>query len=271
MSWRCCRSWSPAARTVPNQTYSPAPAGAATVFNGSPGSGGLGDGGAAVPTATEGFDASFGGQNANDLCTATQEKAIWTKLFQEPIQIPGLAGGIDIAGGANGDGSSDYDPTQPFTYDPTKETWSGTTVEQAEKILCQGQADSIYFGVTDTIGWGENLELSALYNGNSRQITDLLFEFGYVGTLDATSADGKTTYSVSMNNVPMSMTTSSGTVQLILDWSDPSTFNPIVNGIYDALRNTYAPTFPADADCIAAGHCSSSSTWRRAATCSSPR
>jgi len=242
----------------PNQTYSPAPGGAAGVWNGPPGSGGLPDGGTFSGTGNEGYDASFGGTNANVTCTPAQAKATWTGLFQENIQIPGLAGGIDIAGGPMGNGASGYVPGQPFTYDPTKETWVGTTVEQAEAILCSGTADSVYYGVTNTLGWGNGCpacELSVLYNTNNRIITELLFQYGYVGNIVAKSADGMTTYTVGMNNVPMTATNSQGTTQLIINWNDATQYGPIVNELYDAIRNTYTPTFPPDTDCIAAGHC----------------
>ena len=259
----------------PNQTYSPAPNGAPGAWNGPPGAGGLGDGGAFVGNGTEAYDASWGGTNANDLCTPAQQTKIWNGLFQEPVLIPGLAGGIDMAGGPNGDGASGYVPGMPFNYDPTKETWTGATVEQAEKILCTGTADVIYYGLTNTLGWGNGCaaglcELSVLYNTNSRIITDLLFQYGYIGTLSAKSKDGKTTYSLPFQNVPLAVTTSSGTVSETLNWSDSTTMNPLVNGMYDALRATYEPTFPADnpqmdpagygndvttPGCIAAGHC----------------
>jgi hypothetical protein len=83
----------------PNQTYSPAPANAGNIWNGPAGAGGLGDGGSFVGTSTEGYDASFGGTNLNQLCNATTEKAVWTSLFSQAIAVPGVAGGIDIAGG----------------------------------------------------------------------------------------------------------------------------------------------------------------------------
>jgi hypothetical protein len=244
----------------PAQTYSPAPNGASTVWNGPPQAGGItGDGGVYVNPGTEAFDASFGGQTVNDTCTGPQKKAIWHNLFQEPIQIPGLAGGIDIAGGYNGDGSSGFVAGQPFNYDPTKETWSGTTVEQAEAILCQGAADSIYTGVTTTIGWGENApayELSAEYNANNRQITDLLFQYGYIGTINATSDDGSTVYSVGLNNLPIQVSVNGGTAtNVILDWGSMGDLVATANQIYEAFRNTYAPTFPKDMDCYTAGHC----------------
>jgi hypothetical protein len=83
----------------PNQTYSPAPANAGNIWNGPAGTGGLGDGGSFVGSSTEGYDAGFGGTNLNQLCTATTEKTVWTELFSQNIAVPGVAGGIDIAGG----------------------------------------------------------------------------------------------------------------------------------------------------------------------------
>ena len=242
----------------PSQTFAPAPTGAGTIWNGTPGGGGIpSEAGTFVSKATQTFgaDANAGGQNANQTLTAVQEKAIWTKLFSAPMQPPGLAGGLDIAGGATGNGSSGYDPTVPFVYDATAETWTGCTLEQAELILGSATADSVYSGVTSTAGWGENLELTAYYNESSRAITDLLLEYGYVGTTVATSTDGSTTYTISMNNIPISVTTAAGTTQLILDWSDEVMLNKQVNAYYDAMRNTFLQSFPADTDCVAAGHC----------------
>jgi hypothetical protein len=242
----------------PNQPFNPAPPGAAGVWNG-PGSSGLPEGGTYSGGGAQAYDASFGGQNANITCTADQAKSIWSKYFQQPILPPGIAGGLDIAGGYGGDGNANYDPASPYKYDETKETWVGATLEDAQKILCTANADVIYYGITTTAGWGNgcpNCELSALYNGNSRKITDLLFQYGYVGAMNATSADGKTKYALSLNNLPMTATTASGTTQIILNWGDTTgAFQQLVNQIYDAYRFTYAPTFPPDQDCVAAGHC----------------
>src|ERR1700678_2492462 len=67
----------------PSQTFSPAPTGAANVWNGTPANGGIpAEAGIFVSKATEGFDAQVGGQNANNLCTAVQEKVVWTDNFQ---------------------------------------------------------------------------------------------------------------------------------------------------------------------------------------------
>jgi hypothetical protein len=241
----------------PNQTYSPAPPGAGAVWNGPPATGGIkADGGAYVPGATQGYDGSVGGTNANERCTGPQEKDIWKKYFNAPILPPGLGAGLDMAGGVNSDGIAGYtgDPTK-FAYDATKETWTGVTVEQAEALLCQGTADSIYYGVTNTIGWGEQLEVSALYNTNSRIITDLIFTTGYNGTVTATSTDKSTTYTFALNQLPIQMTTATGTQSLLFDWNNTTDLQAKVNALWDALRNTFAQNVAPEPDCIATGHC----------------
>ena len=253
----------------PNQPYSPAAGNAGNIWNGPGGAGGLGDGGSFVGTSTQGYDASFGGTNLNQLCTATTEKAVWSSLFSQAIAVPGVAGGIDIAGGystapegnckSGCRGASGYISGQPYTYDESKETWTGATVENAEAILCQAVPTSVYFGETNTVGWGEALEFSALYVVSSRQITDLLIEPGYAGGLVATNATDTptspkgTAWNLSMNNLPL---TKNGTaVNLTWDLSDQG-FISNINDFYNALLDTYQPAFPRDTECISVGHCS---------------
>jgi hypothetical protein len=240
----------------PNQTYSPAPPNAGGIWNGSPGSGGLGDGGAFVATSTQGFDASSGGTNANDLCTAAQEKQVWGQLFQQPVLPPGIAAGIDIAGGSAGDGNAHFVPGMPYSFDPTKETWTGCTVEQAEKILCQATStsDQIFYGVTNTVGWGEQLEVNAEFNTNSRAIEQWILGFGYAGPLSGTDKNGNT-YSITLNNQLGTLTNKQGqTTQILLDWANPTSLDTIANAMYEAFRYTYIPTFPPDANAVNAGH-----------------
>lgn len=258
----------------PDQTYSPAPANAGNIWNGSPGQGGLGDGGAVVGTATENYDASFGGQNLNNICNAGQEKAIWTSLFAQNIAPPGIAGGIDITGGgyfmgpeghctAGGCvGADGFTSNSSFTYDATKVTWTGMTVEQAEAILCQSTPTPglVFQGFTNSAGWGENLEFEVLYNLNSRQITDLILEPGYAGTLTAkaTTTNGGNKvgdiWAMPFQNTPLTL--NGAPVTLSWNKSDPA-FIASINGWYNALLDQFAPNFPRDADCTnnAAGHC----------------
>src|SRR5579863_4000942 len=82
----------------PNQTFQPAPTGAGNVWNG-PGSNGIPNGSGYTGSGTTDYDAGYGGANANITCTADQSKATWAKFFQQPVLPPGIAAGVDIAGG----------------------------------------------------------------------------------------------------------------------------------------------------------------------------
>ncbi len=276
----------------PNQTYNPAPPNAGNVWNGSPGAGGLGDGGAFVPPARQGYDAGVGGTNANDLCTPTTEKAVWGTLFNEPIAPPGLVGGIDMAGGPKGDGASGFGggcsssnvsactgAPPAYTYDPTKETWSGATVEQVQKFLCQGAATETFFGYSDQVGWGENYEVNATYNTSNREIFWINVTYGYNGTLSGTMCDSTKgtcgtasapidgsgdSYSLSMQNLPTTYTKKGGMPQQqLLDWSNKTALYQFVNGFYESLRYTYNNSYPAapgatataPGSCVATGDC----------------
>jgi hypothetical protein len=239
----------------PDQTFSPAPPNAASIWNGA-------DAGPIVGISSQSFDASTsGGQNANTRCNAVTAKNTWSKYFSEPIAPPGLGGGLDIAGGPTGDGSSGYaGAATAYSYQPNSESWAGATVLQAENLLCQGTYINIYYGVTNTLSWGENNEFGVLYNSDNLSITDLLFQTGYAGTFNATSRDGTTTYSINLTNEPITKTVKGGgSSQIILNWNDPAALAAIVNELYDAYIATYAPTFPSDVGqpggCIGTGHC----------------
>jgi hypothetical protein len=268
----------------PSQTYTPEPPGAGNVINGPGGGPIFGDGGTFVTPATQGFDASSGGQNASQLCTAAQQKQVWANNFNAPIIVPGLAGGLDIAGGYPGTGGiAAYDPMclsykdcnggpltpkyEPTTlpppywtnpaYDPNKESWTGMTVEQAEGLLCQPEnATAIFGGDYPQINWGEQGEFGVLYTPSSRLISAFLLLNGYNGLIEATNKLSNTTYTISMQNVFMQKSVNGGAAQNItLNWTD-GTLPGIVNDMYEAFRETFTPNeFPAEKDCLASGHC----------------
>lgn len=257
----------------PSQTYSVAPANAGSVWNGPPGGGGVvTDGGTFVSPATQSFDAQVGGQNANLLCTAAQQKAVWTANFSAPIAPPGLGGGLDLAGGPPGSNGiwgynpnclnynncSSNAPATYGTYDPTKESWQGETVEQAQQLLCQAAlsgAGSNLFGETNAVAWGENGELAVDFNLNSRILQDLIFGIGYAGTLTGTNSKTKTTYTVTMDNTEMKKSVNGGMPSLVtVNWTDGSN-TALANDMYEAFRQTFLPAFPADQECVSAGHC----------------
>jgi hypothetical protein len=255
----------------PSQTFTPEPQGAGNVINGSRGAGGLGDASFYTSPAQQGFEASTGGgTNPNDLCTATQEKQVWQDNFSAPIVPPGLGAGIDIAGGPAGtNGIWGYDPnclsysgcmgaaSTPGVYKPSTETWTGVTVEQAEQLLCQPQTQFAYtfVGTTNQVIWGEQGEFSALYDVNSRKLQYLVFGFGYTGNLIGTNATTKTTYTVNLNNNYLTKSVNGGAAQNVpFNWTDGS-LPGLTNEIYEAFRQSFIPAFPADADCVAVGHC----------------
>ncbi len=212
--------------------------------------GGVADAGGQAPDAGQGSDADASGPAR---CTAAQEKAIWSALFTEPIELPGLAGGLDLAGGT-GNGASGYVNAQtPFTYDPTKESWSGITVPQAEDILCQGTPTQTFPDITNEVGWGENLEVNAIYDPASHLIHQLVLTTGYAGTLSGHDGQGNT-WTVALNGQPMTKTSQGGTVTpVMLDWTDASTIVPIVDSLYVAVSGT-PPVLPGET-CLDTGQC----------------
>ena len=164
--------------------------------------------------AKQGYDAGVAGQgqNANDLCSATQAKTVWTNNFTMPIiPNPGLGAGLDLAGGPNGGGIAGYDPTclsydkcpalqapPVFTYNPTTavEPWTGVTLDQAQALLCQALQPASPFGPSSAqgwAGWGESDEVNVFYNVNNRQLTDMFFFPGYIGNLVGTCTHGVAT------------------------------------------------------------------------------
>jgi hypothetical protein len=246
----------------PNDNYHPAAAGAQ--FN-NPGAPAFASD-ASVPFANaEGGAISVGGTNKNEICTAPQLKAANANFFSAPI-FPNNGGNIDIQGGAKGDGQSDpnFDATHPenFHFDINQETFNGVTIDTLEKTHCQAAPVSIFFGDTATYGWGGLGELAVQINVDTRIVTDVLIQTGYLGKVTATakSSDGTTTvYQIAFNNAPPTKSVNGSTPETLLfplNWDDSQGgLTTITNNLYDALRQTYAPDLPAETDCTATGHC----------------
>jgi hypothetical protein len=244
----------------PNDPYKPAPAGAQ--FNNPKGPSFAGTGSApfANPNGTA---INPGGTNKNDICTAPQLKAANDKFFSAPI-LPNIAGNIDIQGGLKSDGQADpnWDPTKPeaFHYDINEETFAGVTIDTLEKTHCQASPVSIFFGDTATYGWGNLGELAVQINVDSRIVTDILIQTGYLGNVTATSSDGTTTYTISFQTqLPPTKSVNGGSPESILfplNWDNSQGgVTKIANELYDALRNTFNPKLPVEPDCTATGHC----------------
>jgi hypothetical protein len=156
----------------PNQPFSPAPAGAAGVWN---------NGGSDASTSSngsQGFDAGGGGTNSVNICTAAEQQAQWSKAFTSPLVPPFGAAGIDLSAGG---------------------TFNTVHIEDIEKglnnqlKLCQGFNGAAY--CTDGSGnpgysWGESNQVNTCYDIASHAVTFFLLLPGYDGeahfTLPAT-------------------------------------------------------------------------------------
>src|ERR1700722_19808915 len=141
----------------PNQTFTPAPAGAATTWNN-------GRTPPVIGNATQGFGSTnAGGTNAVNICTGDQLQKRWSKMVREPVVPPQFGAGLDMAGG---------------------ETWQGLTIDQAEKINCQATAVGDVFGDGNLdVAWGNNFEVIAEYLINNLKIQDITYQQGYVGAI----------------------------------------------------------------------------------------
>ena len=244
----------------PNDTYKPIAPGA-QIDN--PGAAPFASDGGAPFATPEGGAINVGGTNKNEICTAPQVKAANQKYFSAPI-LPNVGGNIDIMGGMLKDGQADpsWDATNPkaFHYDVNQESFSGVTIDVLEKTHCQATPVSIFSGDTATYGWGNLGELSVQINSDNRIVTDILIQTGYLGAVTATSSDKSTVYTISFQTqLPATKSVNGSPPESVLfpmGWDDSQgAVTKIANELYDALRSTYAPTLPAEADCTATGHC----------------
>jgi hypothetical protein len=147
----------------PNQSYSPAPGGAAGNWNNGGPDASYNDPG------TQAFDAGGGGTNSVNVCTAPQQNAAWTTAFQLPILPPFQVAGIDLS--AKG------------TFAPvTIEDVLHGTAGQAQ--LCQGAAVACSDGSGfPSYAWGPSQQMQACYDPSTHQLTFFLMLPGYDGKL----------------------------------------------------------------------------------------
>jgi hypothetical protein len=243
----------------PSDSYSPSPPGAQ--YNNPHGTFFVSD--ASAPFAqADGAPISTGGQTKVATCNAQQVATANNTYFAAPI-APNLGCGIDLRGGVNQDGKELWNPaTNQIIDNPVKVLWEGTTVQEAEAFLCQSTADTIFYGLTNTAGWGNDYQCSVEYNTNNRIITDILIQTGYIGTVEADTSNGLTHYSIAFQNSPPTKATRAavggalGQPQtIIINWSDSAALASLATDLYDALRSTYNPNLPAETNCVATGHC----------------
>ncbi len=207
----------------PNQPYKPSPDGADQKWN---------DGKTppAVDPGKQGFDNQSGGANKSEICPGDVKAKVWADMVLKPILPPTKGAGLDISG----------------------KDWNGLTIDDAEKTLCQSENDGDVFGDgTQVNSWGDDGQVLVDYLVSTRKILFMVFLPGYIGTLDATTHDGKTSFSISVNYTQI---TKNGKPYTI-DWNDPVKFNVEANELYDAMTATFAPALPQDPDCVGSGAC----------------
>lgn len=214
----------------PTQTYTPAGPNAPQENNGNtPG---------VTDPGMQGFQTQGGGTNIMEICNAPTLAATTKKLVQQPLKPPRYVGLIDMAGG---------------------DTWSGLTIEAAEKVQCQSTNAGDQFGDGSQVNyWGDNGEMWCDYNVSNHLIYFCTVWPGYTGTMNLTSRDGKNQFVVPVN----SQITKNGQ-PYTLDWA-PSASGGLalnkaavseINELYDALTATYAPGLPQDPACTQSGSC----------------
>jgi hypothetical protein len=160
----------------PNQSFSPAPAGAAGNWNNAGPDASWNDPG------SQAYDAGGGGTNAVNVCTAPQQNAAWSKAFQAPIMPPFQVAGIDLSAGGT---------FAPVTIEDVLEGTAG----QAQ--LCQGTAVACSDGTGfPSYAWGPSQQMQACYDPSTHQLTFFLMLPGY---------DGKMTFKLPtmFNNQPV--------------------------------------------------------------------
>jgi hypothetical protein len=227
----------------PNQTYSPAPDGAAARWNDGNNTGTYDTG------AKQGFvQNQSAGSNAQELCSGPQRAARWAAMVLDPILPPGQAAGIDGYGGTS---------------------YNGVTIAQAEAINCQSEPSGVTFGDSDIVNqWGDSGEVWVKYNPNTQKVSWFVLNNGYQGKMTFQSRDGAHTFVIELGNQILKDGQS-----IALDWYnhtqtgmdaqgpifDPASYEYKVTDFVDAMFATFAPELaaedPTHGTCVTSGRC----------------
>lgn len=147
----------------PNQTVSPAPGGAAGLWNNA------GPDASTNDPGSQAFDAGGGGTNSVNICTAAEQQAAWSKAFTLPLIPPFGAAGIDLS---------------------ANNTFKTVTIEDIQngrngnQKLCQG-FNSANFCLDGSgspgYAWGESDQITTCYDIASHAVTFFDLLPGYDG------------------------------------------------------------------------------------------
>lgn len=209
----------------PNQPYSPAPAGAASVWTAPVYDAAVGPGG-------QQFDAGYPTTGQTTLCSTDFKRQRWAWMLTQPIRPPRFYAGIDLAGG---------------------DLWNGLTIEQASNPpsdpnadgggLCQsvplgaGGTCPSGFGSCDQNYWGNNQEVGFSWNVATHIMDQMTINLGYTGTF-STSAFPDNTGAVHSYSIAAGDVIRRDGEPYLIDWNG----NPDqqITNIFNAAMASYA-------------------------------
>jgi hypothetical protein len=211
----------------PDQTFQPAPPGAASLWNNS-----NIDAGVAQGFTT--FDAGYPTVNALTICDTDFRRQRWAWMLTQPIQPPRKYAGIDLAG---------------------DDLWDGLTITAAESKpssptspeggLCQSVALGFEgacpsgFGNCNGNYWGNNQEVGFSWNTATLNLDQMTLQLGYTGSL----ATGKYPDNIGESH---DYAFAIGDVYrrdgepFEINWNDPTDRATKITNIFNAMMGTYA-------------------------------
>jgi hypothetical protein len=164
-------------------------------------------------------------------------------MDKQPILPPFGAAGINMAGSdcaADGTGAC---------------SWQGLTIEQAEKMLCQGTNLGDVFGDGQLVSsWGDSQEVIAEYRLSTHKMLQLTLLPGYLGAITMTGCAG-TVSAGNKYSIPIAVQLQKNSQNWQIDWNSAKGPTDWRNEITSAALCTLAPALAHDPDCNASGRC----------------
>jgi len=246
----------------PNQTFSPAPPNAGSIWNNGDTPAAVDDGGGAS------FDATYGGSSKTEICSGSELQSQWARMVAQPIVPPYHMAGIDISG-------IDY---AVLTVEQASEGINGALMPvmgatNPPTRLCQGAnlgagGNGGDIGGSLVTAWGNNNEFTMEWAVPTHKDYFNQINPGYVGSMNwtyteppAPNGDGKMHAFHWQLGKPI---TKDGAV-FTLDWNGYSTPGPAFDAeadeLYRGLTSYFAPdlydNLPAGVFCVSSGRCPS--------------
>ena len=235
----------------PNQPYSPAPAGAGSVWS-APQSD------AAVGPGAQNFDAGYPTTGATTLCSVDFKRQRWAWMLTQPITPPRFYAGIDLAGGDNWNGLSIQAAEAP-PPDPNA----------ADGGLCQsiplGAGGTCPSGIGSCNGseWGYRGEVGFSWNVATHILDQMTINLGYTGAFQTGKYPDHNGEVHAYALAPGDVARRDGQ-PFLLDWDSSALVKQEITDIFNAGMATFASqagiawdtsSCMADTDCSNAEVC----------------